>query len=285
MLHPVHAHLERLYREADHARYRAADPVAFVHRYHTRADQEIAAVFASALAFGRVDLFRPVLRALFDRMDRFGGPFAFVSELDAARARALDDLVYRWSRGPDLALLCAALQRAGPLEPLLQGPGGVRDRLRSALTALRRHATEALRAHGQPISDPAHLPRGLRFLLPDVDGGSGCKRWNLFLRWMVRPPREGVDLGLWSVLHPRDLIMPVDTHVGRIAQLLGLTARADGSWRTAEALTAALRAFDPEDPVRYDFALAHVGISEGCLGYRSPQVCPSCPLQEVCRAT
>ncbi|HMV65800.1 MAG TPA: DUF2400 family protein, partial [Myxococcota bacterium] len=113
---------------------------------------------------------------------------------------------------------------------------------------------------------------------------SGLKRWHLLLRWMVRPPTEGVDLGLWTTLHPRDLLIPVDTHVGRIARLLGLTARADASWRTAEEITAALRAFDAEDPVRFDFALAHVGISGGCLGHRHPAVCPTCPLSPVCRA-
>ncbi|HMV69691.1 MAG TPA: DUF2400 family protein, partial [Myxococcota bacterium] len=81
MQHPVHAHLEHLYRTADHAAHRARDPVAFVHRYATRADQEIAGLLASSLAYGRVDLFRPVLAALFDRMDTFGGPAAFVADL------------------------------------------------------------------------------------------------------------------------------------------------------------------------------------------------------------
>jgi uncharacterized protein (TIGR02757 family) len=200
----VHAHLERLYREADHTRYRAADPVAFVHRYHTRADQELAGLFASGLAFGRVDLFRPVLAALFDRMDRYGGPFAFIADFNCERAQSIDDLYYRWNRGSDLATLCAALQRAGPIEPLLAGPGPVRERLASALTVLRAHCVAALRADGVAVSAAADLPRGVRYLLPDVDGGSGCKRWNLYLRWMVRPPLEGVDLGLWTVLHPRE---------------------------------------------------------------------------------
>ena len=104
----------------------------------------------------------------------------------------------------------------------------------------------------------------------------------MLMRWMVR--RESPDLGCWSHLDPADLVIPLDTHVSRISRFLGLTQRSDASWRTAEEVTTALRAFSPDDPVRYDFALAHLGISEGCLGYREVKVCSACPLEAVCTA-
>ena len=99
---------------------------------------------------------------------------------------------------------------------------------------------------------------------------------------MVRP--DGVDLGLWRAIPPSALVIPLDTHVGRIARLLGLTTRGDTSWRTAESITASLRRFDAADPVRFDFALAHLGISGACAGRRVPTICAACPLDDVCQA-
>jgi uncharacterized protein (TIGR02757 family) len=101
---------------------------------------------------------------------------------------------------------------------------------------------------------------------------------------MVRPRREGIDLGLWTTRRPAELVVPLDTHVLRLSRFLGLTARTDGSLRTALEVTARLRELDPDDPVRFEFALAHLGISGACKGYRHAEVCPTCPLQTVCVA-
>ncbi|MDQ3031551.1 MAG: DUF2400 domain-containing protein, partial [Myxococcota bacterium] len=123
--------------------------------------------------------------------------------------------------------------------------------------------------------------RGLKHLVPDPRAGSACKRLLLWLRWMVRPA-DGVDLGLWAI-DPGRLVIPVDTHVHRIAQNLGLTRRRDASMRTAAEITAALRTFDPHDPVRYDFAICHLGVSRECPSRRDPERCARCVLQDACR--
>jgi endonuclease III len=99
---------------------------------------------------------------------------------------------------------------------------------------------------------------------------------------MVRGP-DAVDLGAWSGLVPRSaLVVPLDTHVHRVSRCLGLTLRRDASWRTAEEITAALRRIDPEDPVRYDFALCHLGMSGDCPARRDPLRCAACPLAPAC---
>jgi endonuclease III len=77
-------------------------------------------------------------------------------------------------------------------------------------------------------------------------------------------------------------VVPLDVHVARIARLIGLTARTDTSWRTAREVTAALAEVDPDDPTRFDFVLAHLGISSGCRGYDDAEICPTCPLWSVC---
>ncbi|MDH5492620.1 MAG: DUF2400 domain-containing protein, partial [Myxococcales bacterium] len=123
--------------------------------------------------------------------------------------------------------------------------------------------------------------RGLKHLISDPRAGSACKRSLLYLRWMIRPA-DGVDLGLWP-LSPSILLIPLDTHLLRIGHHLRLTDRRDASWRTAEEITASLRQLDPHDPVRYDFALCHLGISGSCPSRRVPSLCAACVLREACR--
>jgi len=118
------------------------------------------------------------------------------------------------------------------------------------------------------------------FLFPAPASGSACKRLCMMLRWLVRPA-DGIDLGLWNGVSPAQLIIPVDTHVSRISRYLGLTGRKAADWRMAQEITAALRTFDPADPVKYDFSLAHLGISDGCDG-KDPSRCISCPIVEIC---
>lgn len=285
---PLHRYLERLYAATDGVAVRAHDPVAFVHRYRDPADIELAGLIAVSLAYGKVDLFFPVLDRLFATMDDHGGPAAYVDAFTPDRGAEIADVVYRWNRGGDFVLLFGALRRVrathGGLEPLFAGSGPVRDRLARAVDALRDAVVATARDHGEADATWAAMPRGVKYLLPSPASGSACKRWALYLRWMVRPPREGVDFGVWSTIAPADLVMPVDVHVGRISRLVGLTERADASWRTAEAIAARLRDFDPHDPIRFDFALAHLGISAKCTGRRQASVCPQCPLDPICQA-
>lgn len=279
----------------------AHDPLAFARRQAEPADAEIAALFASALAYGRVSLFWPVLERIFALAAARGGPAAWVLGFDAEDARRLAPLVYRWNRGPDLSLLALAaggvLRARGRLGAVAEAAfsaehADLGPAVEATVRALREEAVRAAPALGLTARGFDELPRGLRTLLPLPSEGSACKRWNMLFRWMVRRPgpldaagrparADGVDLGLWA-LPPARLIIPLDTHVARIARYLGLTARADGSWRTAVEITARLRELDPEDPVRYDFALAHLGISGACEGRRVPAICDACPLCSCC---
>jgi uncharacterized protein (TIGR02757 family) len=98
---------------------------------------------------------------------------------------------------------------------------------------------------------------------------------------MVRG-EDGIDLGLWRHVSRGHLLIPVDTHVARIAAYIGLTRRRSPTWAMAEEITSALRALDPEDPVRYDFAICRLGILDACPRRRDPVKCAACPLQPVC---
>jgi uncharacterized protein (TIGR02757 family) len=279
--------LERLDRSLDRAARVAADPVEFPRAFRDPGDAEVAGLVAVSLAYGRADLFKPVVARVLAAMGSSPARFceAFAVAPDPA---AFDGVVYRFNRPPDLAALAAAIgavrRRHGGLGrrlgALFREAGGGPAALRPALARLAEELREApearalLRGRG---------PRGLRHLLPDPAGPGASKRWNLYLRWMVRGP-DAVDLGLWREVPPSALVVPLDTHVHRVARALGLTARRDASWRTAEEITAALRRVDPADPVRFDFALCHLGMSGRCPARRDPARCEACVLGEACLA-
>ena len=94
------------------------------------------------------------------------------------------------------------------------------------------------------------------------DKNSTCKRLNMYLRWMVRKDSKGVDFGIWNNISPADLVCPVDLHVARVARSFGLISRKQTDWETAMELTSALRRMDKNDPVKYDFALFSLGVTE-----------------------
>jgi uncharacterized protein (TIGR02757 family) len=121
----------------------------------------------------------------------------------------------------------------------------------------------------------------LSYLLTSPNDKSACKRMNLFLRWMVR--RTAPDLGIWSFVDPAKLVIPLDTHVHRIATFLGLNDRKSGDWKAARLVTDRLAKFDRADPVRYDFAICRLGILDLCSRKRRKANCDVCLLRDVCR--
>jgi uncharacterized protein (TIGR02757 family) len=278
----LRASLEAFLASTDAKGRIAFDPVEFPHRYRDPRDIEVSALLAAALAYGRADLFRPKVEGLLRQMGP--SPAAFVRALDVAGARALlEGFVYRFNVGTDVAVLLLgmgkALREHGSLEALFVRGFGEAGSLHAALTAF----TSALRDLPMgPLREAMGPERGLHHLLPSPLGPGAAKRLNLYLRWMVRGP-DAVDFGIWKQLRPAQLLIPLDTHIGRISQHLGFTRRTDLSWRTAEEVTAALRLLAPEDPVRYDFALCHYGMSGACPATPIAENCARCLLLSNCR--
>ena len=121
---------------------------------------------------------------------------------------------------------------------------------------------------------------GVSYFFPRPSAGSGCKRLNLFLRWMVR--HDALDLGVWTRVSPAHLVVPLDTHVIRVGRCLRLTRYTSPGWPMALDITSSLRRLDPVDPVKYDFALCHLGMMNAC-GFNRPQRDAHCPLGGMCR--
>ena len=275
-LRPV---LERMLAERDPALRLEADPVSFVHRYESVEDRELVGLLASSLAYGNVKVIRSSVEKVLALLEP--SPAAALTGLRRRELeRLLSGFVHRFTRGPDVAALLHGAQRCqvahGGLGELFLSCLKAEEDLRGAVGrfvhAVRISATKGSRSG---------LPPGLPYLLPDGSGPGACKRLHMFLRWMVRGP-DGVDLGLWKGVPSSILLVPLDTHTGRICRYLGLTGSATPSWAAAEEVTWHLRGIDPADPARYDFALAHLGISGDCRHRRASKECASCALAEVC---
>jgi uncharacterized protein (TIGR02757 family) len=259
----------------------ATDPIQIVRRYGRDEDREVVGFCAAALAFGRVaSVLQSIERLLAIMGDH---PAGYVRRFDPRReAPAYRAFVHRWTRGADIVALLWTLRqmidRSGSLEgfflegydPTADDVGGALDRFSSHALALDVRA-----AYGRAPKRP-----GVGYFFPRPSAGSGCKRLNLFLRWMVR--RDALDLGIWRRVLPAQLVVPLDAHVIRLGRCLRLTEYATPGWRMALDITRSLRRLDPADPVKYDFALCHLGMMNAC-GFNRPQRDSRCPLRGACR--
>jgi uncharacterized protein (TIGR02757 family) len=259
------------------------DPIDFVHRYSAHGDQEVAAVLASALSFGRVTAFWPILSRLFELADLAGGPAQWAQSAIGQTDPAIQPLFYRWVRGSDLSRFLRTIGRVrqhhGSIQALMEASHSAKDTdVGPALGALVDAMREQSLSEGE--TSFGELSRGYRHLLPHPSQGSACKRWCMLARWMTRTGSP--DLGIWAI-PTRKLVIPLDTHIHRVAKMVGLTRRNDGSWRTALEITQNLRKIDADDPTRYDFVLAHLGIDGQCKGRHVPEICGACSLVKVCK--
>ena len=284
------AHLDALALSYDYPRHVARDPLQFVIRYPDAADAEVAAFVASALAYGIVGR---VLHDVENALARMGpSPALFVRGFDPhghPEKAVFQGFLHRMTGEDEMRALChalgSALREDGSVEARFarfhsSGAATVREGLEGLVTTMRRDMEQVV-LPGIPAEESKRRSRRIRFLLPCPSEGSACKRLNLVLRWMVRR-QEGVDLGLWTAARPAQLILPLDAHTVRLSQYLGLTRLTAPNWRMAEEITAALRSLDPEDPVKYDFALCHLGISGDCLRRHDADTCPRCPIGPLC---
>ncbi len=240
--------LEALYRRYNHRCFVRPDPLQFLYDYPSIRDREVVALVASSLAYGRV---AQILGSVFRVLELLGpSPHAFLMACRRAQLRsALSGFRHRFSSGAEVAdLLWAArrvLRDAGTLEACFAG--GLWQGQETVLPALERFVRGLHAAGGRE-----------GFLLARPEKGSACKRWHLFLRWMVR--KDAVDPGGWTGVPASMLLVPLDTHMRRIGRSLGGTARGQADAKAALEVTELFRRISPEDPVRYDFCLTRLGI-------------------------
>jgi len=240
--------LDDLYARYNRPELVHPDPLEFLYRYRRAADREIAGLVASSLAYGRV---AQILKSVACVLERMHEPAEFLkNSSESELLNTFRDFCHRFTSGSDLAVLLAgagrAIERYGSLEACFCS--GLNPDHETVTRALSRFSKKICLEYGA----------GPSYLLPDPDRGSACKRAFLFLRWMVR--RDSVDPGGWSCVPVSKLVVPLDTHMFRIAGMMGFTARKQADLRAALEITRHFRNVNPADPVKYDFVLTRFGI-------------------------
>jgi uncharacterized protein (TIGR02757 family) len=272
---PLPALLESVDRRfrADHLE---TDPLRYPHRHADPLDRELVAFVSALLAFGQV---KAIFRTL-DTLEEVWGesPVSAVLRDGTQMEADMRRIRHRWIGGSDLVALVRVLRtvyrRERSLRALFLSGYGPADR--SVAAALGRFSGELRRR----FQEAGGAGRAGGFLFPDPGKGSACKRMNLFLRWVVR--REAPDLGIWPDVDPGHLLFPIDTHLARIFRYIGVTRRGGASWKMVVEVTDRFRGYRPDDPVRYDFSLARLGILRQCRHRWDPACCPRCPLVGLC---
>lgn len=225
------------------------DPVSFPHAFSDKRDIEIAALLASVIAWGnRKMILNSGNKMLFGIMG--GKPYDYVMS-DEWCTLCRDSNIHRTFFVRDFVYLCRGLKQIylehGSMEPLF-----AHNDVWNGISALREEFSRA-----NDGSSTKHLSNPVP---AKGKAASSCKRLNMMLRWLSR--NDGiVDLGIWHDVNPAKLMIPLDVHVARIGRGLGLITRTQNDRRTVEELTARLREFSPDDPVRYDFALFGIGVA------------------------
>jgi len=231
----------------------STDPILVPHQFSDPGDIEIAAFITATLSWGRKATIISSAQELLSRMP--GGPLEFILECSEKQLERFLPFVHRTFNGLDAVYFLKALQK------LYRYEGGLKTVFEQGYTRYGDlyDSIVTFREIFFKIGDPGRTSKHVA----DPSKGSAAKRLNMFLRWMVRSDTNGVDFGIWKEIPLHALYIPLDVHTGSVARKLGLLKRKLNDWEAVRELTGRLRQFDPDDPVRYDYALFGLGSFEG----------------------
>lgn len=230
------------------------DPISVPHSFSKKEDIEIAGFLAATIAWGQRSQIVKNARYLMNLMDQ--APAEFVCGASEAELNRIDCFYYRTFQTADLRFFIRTLRTiylTGGLEKIFTEAYQKQQRLSDGLMALY-----------QFFSEIPHEDRSMKHLA-NIQAGSSAKRLNMFLRWMIRHDKRGVDFGIWKTIPASALYLPLDVHSGRTARELLLLERKQNDWKAVLELTEKLRQFDANDPARYDFALFGAGVDKSIL--------------------
>ncbi len=223
------------------------DPIQFPHRGKSKEDIELYGFIASLFAYGNRKMFIAKLNDLFNRADN--DITNYVKNGDFSNLKGVE---YRFSKDNDIIPIFEILNKlyteSKGLEELFKYAFGKEDFLKTVVDYFYSRV-------------PKSAGQGFYHMIPNPDNGGAMKRMNMYLRWLVRKPP--VDLGIWTFMKPKDLLIPLDIHVGRVSRTMGLLTRKSNDFKAVLELTEKLREFCPADPVKYDFAMFAFGVELG----------------------
>ncbi len=248
----LYAFLEKKYQQYNNPEFIETDPISIPHKFSRKEDIEISAFLTSAISWGQRQSIIKNAYELVKRMEF--SPYEFVYNCKEKNLVEFKNFVHRTFNGTDCIFFIKSLQNIyrnhGGLEKVFNTGYLQSSNVKDAIISFRKVFFElpVLQRTEKHISNPL--------------SNSACKRLNMFLRWMVRKDKSGVDFGIWKSIRTKDLLCPLDVHSGNISRMLGLLKRKQNDWKAVAELTGNLTKFDPNDPVKYDFALFGTGAFE-----------------------
>jgi uncharacterized protein (TIGR02757 family) len=262
MIENLGAFLEAKVAQYNQPGFIANDPISIPHIFTKKQDIEIMGFWAATLAWGQRVTIINKCKELISLMD--GAPYDFIMNHEEIDLKKLLHFKHRTFNDIDTLYFISFIKHHYTSYPSLED---------AFIPGKTFFAGDSNSSVDEPVERYLNHFRRYFFSLPDFphrtkkhvsspSQKSTCKRLNMFLRWMVRKDKQGVDFGIWKQIKPSELIMPCDLHVDRVARKLNLINRKQADWQTAVELTRRLREFDPNDPVKYDFALFGLGIEE-----------------------
>jgi uncharacterized protein (TIGR02757 family) len=229
-----------------------SDPVQIPHLFSQKEDIEIAGFLSATIAWGNRKM---IIKNAHRMMDLMGNaPYDFVMSHQENDLERLESFVHRTFNGQDFASFIQSLQHIYKNHNGLEAVFTKHEKNNSLQGSI--HEFKKL------FFEIEHQNRTQKHI-SDPMNGSAAKRINMYLRWMCRQDNKGVDLGIWKNISPASLSCPLDVHSGNVARKLGLLTRKQNDGKALAELDSKLRELDPNDPVKYDFALFGLGVFEG----------------------
>lgn len=246
----IKEYLDSLLQQYNCESFIADDPISVPHRFSDTRDIEISGFLASTIAWGQRRTIVRNAHSMIERMDN--APFDFVINHQESDLAKFDGFVHRTFNDFDFKFFITSLRN------IYTQHGGIGDFFQSHY-AITHDLRPVLSDFRSLLLGPQALPRTTRHI-SNIDKNATCKRLAMYLKWMVRHDNNGVDFGIWNTIPMSALYLPLDVHCANVSRTLGLLTRTQNDWQAVEEVTAALKRFDPEDPIKYDFALFSAGI-------------------------
>ncbi len=239
--------------EFNHPDFIKNDPICIPRSFSKKQDIEIAGLFSAVFAWGNRPTIINKAKKLMALMDN--APFQFCTQHTAADIKKLLNFKHRTFQTTDLLYFIEFLNHHYSKYPSLENA--------FTFNLHKKDITieKGLSGFYNYFFSLPNIPERTRKHIATPEKRSTCKRLNMYLRWMVRRDTCGVDLGIWEKISPSQLVCPIDVHVARVGRRLSLLKRQQTDWQSALELTETLRNWDPNDPVKYDFALFGLGVS------------------------
>ncbi len=246
--------LEEKYLQFNTTDFIETDPISIPHQFSKKEDIEIASLLVATIAWGqRVSIINngnKLMRLMNHE------PYEFIMNFSKKDALRFDGFVHRTFNATDCVFFLNSLKN------IYKKHNGLEAAFSKNVHPSEKDVKQAISHFRTLFLEPQHLTRTEKHVSNPM-AKSSAKRLCMFLRWMVRKDKRGVDFGIWNSISPSQLCLPLDLHTGNVSRKLGLLTRTQNDWQAVEEITSVLRTFDKKDPIRYDFSLFGLGAFEG----------------------